>query len=164
MGILLQRATRPSNRIAFYRTGNAMAELRCIVYLSTACTLMSVAQLEALLIESRELNLKNAITGVLLYSDGNFMQYFEGPAQAVLDTYARIKASQQHKDIIELMHEPILRRNFEDWLMGFAVPHPGELMALFHARWGAPGSGSPADLSATPGIALLHDFWRRSAH
>jgi hypothetical protein len=61
---------------------------------------------------------------VLLYCDGNFMQYFEGEEDAVVETFARIRASESHYQLNELMNQPILERGFGDWTMGFSRPSP----------------------------------------
>ena len=70
-----------------------MPDLQTIAYVSTAIRLLSVAELETLLVTARDLNLQNSVTGVLLYSGGNFMQCFEGRQPAVHETYERIRSS-----------------------------------------------------------------------
>jgi hypothetical protein len=65
---------------------------------------MGAPDLEFLLVESHQLKRRNDVIGVLLHRDGKFMQRFEGPEQAVAETYERIRASRRHKDLIELMN------------------------------------------------------------
>ncbi len=139
-----------------------MSDLRAIVYVSTAIQLMSVSQLESLLLVARGLNLEDAVTGVLLYSDGNFMQYFEGSEESVRVTYERIRASRQHKDIIEILSERVAQRSFPDWQMGFAQPTQSELLALSTARWQSMAVEAPGSSAISPGLALLQDFWKRA--
>jgi hypothetical protein len=139
-----------------------MSDLRAIVYVSTATQLMSVSQLESLLVEARDLNRKSAITGVLLYNDGNFIQYFEGSVEAVRITYERIQSSRSHKGIIELMNERIAHRNFADWQMGFAQPTQSELLALSTARWQCMESEGHGSMGKSPGLSLLQGFWKRA--
>ena len=79
---------------------HAMPDLCAIAYDSSATRLLSVAELETLLVTARDLNLQSSVTGVLLYGSGIFMQCFEGPQPAVHETYERIRASRQHTDII----------------------------------------------------------------
>jgi len=139
-----------------------MIDLHGIAYVSTATAAMTVAELEALLLEIRQLNEVHAITGVLLYSDGNFMQYIEGPAQPLQAAYARIGASRRHTDIIEIFNRPVRARTFSGWHMGFAQPARSELMALSTAQWQtATDEISDADASA-PGLLLLKGFWERA--
>jgi hypothetical protein len=123
---------------------------------------MTVPQLESLLIEARDLNLRSSVTGVLLYSDGNFMQCFEGPEQSMRETYERIRASRKHRDMIEMLNERVDVRSFADWQMGFAQPTQSELLALSTARWERTDDPIRGSLSASPGLLLLQSFWRHA--
>ena len=58
---------------------HALPDLRAIAYVSSATRLLSVAELETLLVTARDLNLQSSVTGVLLYGSGIFMPFFEGP-------------------------------------------------------------------------------------
>lgn len=140
-----------------------MDALRCIVYVSSAVKLMSEAELEALLVEARDLNLESHTTGVLLYAEGTFFQYFEGSDEAVALTYRRIKDSRRHTGIVELMNERIEERCFADWQMGFAHAMHSEVIVLSTARWQGRVDASPAAAGNCAGLALLLDFWSRSA-
>ena len=130
-----------------------------IVYVSTATHLLSPAELEALLTDVRQRNKETGITGVLLYNDGNFMQYFEGPAPAVDTIFARIKASSQHKDIIELMREPIAQRLFPSWYMGLTHPSQSEMLTMSTAQWPLTTGALDAASPANQGLSLLKSFW-----
>lgn len=136
-----------------------MSALRAIAYVSSATSRMTVPELETLLVEARQLNLQSSVTGVLLYNDGNFMQYFEGSEQAVSITYERIRSSRRHKGIIELLNTRIDHRNFPDWQMGFAQPTQSELLALSTARWKASADEATGSLPTSPGMVLLRGFW-----
>ena len=126
--------------------------MRAIAYVSAASWNLLDKQIERIVAESRRLNALNGITGVLLYCDGNFMQYLEGEEEAVLETFARIRASESHYQINELMNQPILEREFGDWTMGFSRPTPEEFVELAAARWkGTAQTG--------PGASLLRSFW-----
>lgn len=136
-----------------------MPQLHTIVYVSTANHLLSEIELEALLSESRALNFQNSITGVLLYNDGNFMQCFEGAPQAVAETYERIVNSHQHKDIIELMNEPIACRSFADWQMGFVHSTRSDILRLALDNWRQHLIGESAEVSSSlKGLSLLQNF------
>ena len=123
---------------------------------------MTVPQVESLLVEARGLNLESAVTGVLLYSDGNFMQYFEGSDDSMRVTYERIRASRRHKNIIEILNERVTQRSFPDWQMGFAQPTQSELLALSTARWQSMAGEAPGSSAISPALALLQDFWKRA--
>ena len=139
-----------------------MSDLRAIVYVSTATQRMTELELASLLIEARDLNLESGVTGVVLHDDGNFMQYFEGSDEAVRATYERIRASQRHRNIIELLNECIAQRSFPDWTMGFAQPTQSELLALSTARWQSMEGEAPGSYASSPGLSLLRGFWRRA--
>jgi hypothetical protein len=136
-----------------------MHSLRVIVYVSTATHLFSETELEALLRDARQRNRDAGVTGVLLYNDGNFMQYFEGPELAVDATFARIKASSRHKNIIELMREPIAERLFPSWHMGLTHPSKSEMLTLSTAQWPLTTGTQDAASAANQGLSLLKTFW-----
>jgi hypothetical protein len=138
------------------------APMRSIVYVSSATHELTTQELEDLLVEARELNRVNGITGVLLHSDGNFMQYFEGTRDAVDETYLRIIASSKHKDLIELMNGPIAERRFGAWKMGLAQPTRSELSALSTAQWRQRCAGASSGGVQSVGFELLQKFWQRA--
>jgi hypothetical protein len=95
--------------------------MKNIVYVSTAVKLMHENQLLDILHNSRLHNAALNISGVLLYSNGTFIQVLEGRDTVIDALYARIQADQRHKNIITLIDEPIIEKSFGKWLMGFAV-------------------------------------------
>ena len=95
--------------------------MKNIVYVSTAVTLMHENQLFDILHNSRLHNEALGITGILLYSEGTFIQVLEGKDNIINALYARIKADQRHKDVVTLIDEPISEKSFAKWLMGFAI-------------------------------------------
>lgn len=139
-----------------------MSDLRAIVYVSSATELMSLPELEVLLTKARTLNVENSVTGVLLYSDGNFMQYLEGSEEALRITYARILASKQHHGVIQILNEPIAERSFPDWDMGLAKSSKSELLALSTARWQSLESEAAGSSATSSGLKLLRSFWQRA--
>lgn len=90
-----------------------------IVYASSAVRLFSRKELVELLDYSREMNVENDITGLLLYRGGNFIQVIEGENDAVMQLYKNIKVDPRHKDVTLLSKDPINKRQFPDWRMGF---------------------------------------------
>jgi len=98
--------------------------MHAIAYVSAASWNLLDEQVEHIVAESRRLNALNGVTGVLLYCDGNFMQYIEGEEDAVVETFVRIRASESHCQLNELMNQPILEREFGDWAMASRAPVP----------------------------------------
>lgn len=134
-----------------------MEALKCIVYASNALLPMTDDALEGLLIEARALNAESGVSGVLLCSDQNFFQCFEGGSAAVDVTWARIRQSRQHKDIHELMNEEISLCTFPGWEMGFRRTVTSELLALSTAHWDRMSRGVSSGEAA--GFQLLQRFW-----
>ncbi|MFA6245766.1 MAG: BLUF domain-containing protein [Mucilaginibacter sp.] len=95
--------------------------MKNIVYISTAVKLMHENQLLDILHNARQHNAALNISGVLLYSEGTFIQVLEGKDSVIDALYSRIQADQRHKNVIKLIDEPIAEKSFSQWLMGFAV-------------------------------------------
>jgi len=97
--------------------GGTRTGLGVIVYISKASRPVTHDDLTHLLGHARQRNEKEGITGVLLYADGSFMQYLEGPADALMRVYAVIKPHPLHFGLIDLVREPISARVFTEWSM-----------------------------------------------
>lgn len=98
---------------------NVVEDLSALVYLSSSSATMNDTSLEALLHQARSDNAANEITGILIYDDGNFIQYFEGPESAVLELFDKIKVDTRHTSVTRLDYAKIDARVFGDWWMGF---------------------------------------------
>ena len=129
-------------------------DLHCIAYVSSAKAAMSPPQLEKLLRDARLNNSTRAVTGVLLYAQGNFMQVLEGSRDRVTDTFRRIRHSRLHGGIIELANEAVQFRQFEGWSMAYCGATWENLMQ-FQAAF-------QPDASASGGVDLLKQFWSGS--
>lgn len=90
-----------------------------IVYLSAASHRLGDDELRAILSTSRSNNRERGITGMLLYSDGAFIQALEGHEPEVKALYNTIERDPRHGRIITLLDGPIDARNFPQWEMGF---------------------------------------------
>lgn len=98
-----------------------MSELSHYFYFSSAKKLMDQPDLEFLLSQARRNNAAEDLTGLLLYNDGCFVQYFEGPPAAVTGLIARLQRDQRHHHMIRMTEGPVEDRSFADWSMGFAT-------------------------------------------
>lgn len=132
-----------------------------IAYVSTAVHPPTRFDLECLLVDARSFNVRAGVTGALLLHEVTFFQYFEGLQDQVEEVYGRIKRSRLHRDIVELLHAPVPRRQFDGWHMGFVQAPHGTLLELANARWSAQAATVTAS-SVNDGVALLMDFWRRA--
>ena len=89
------------------------------IYLSNAVTLMDSAALSTLLDSCKRNNESHGITGLLVYSDGNFMQVLEGERAVVESTYQRICEDGRHHHVMRMIDEPIRERHFRNFAMAF---------------------------------------------
>ncbi|MCE9644997.1 MAG: BLUF domain-containing protein [Chloroflexi bacterium] len=90
-----------------------------LIYVSTSVKLLNDQELLDILKVSRENNLSGAVTGLLLYKGGNFMQVLEGEEAVVTALYEKIKADPRHKDVSIISKEQIQARQFHAWEMAF---------------------------------------------
>jgi Sensors of blue-light using FAD len=132
--------------------------LECIVYVSSAVGRLADADLEAVLAKSRRRNQDQHVTGALLYHEGSFIQYFEGPPNGVADVYGHIRRSPLHCNIIELERTPVRERQFPAWLMGFTRAPKSTVLRLSGASWHS--AVHDAKQSRSEGMDLLLAFWR----
>jgi hypothetical protein len=70
---------------------------------------------------ARSRNAENDVTGVLLYSDGTFIQVLEGEADNVDQVFESISNDKRHKNLIKLVDSNLHKKHFPDWNMGFAA-------------------------------------------
>ena len=72
-----------------------------------------------LLVQARANNERKAITGMLLYKDGRFIQLLEGHEKQVQDSFERIRKDDRHTAVELLWLRYVQYRDFPDWTMGF---------------------------------------------
>ena len=74
--------------------------------------------LNGLLIDSRENNQKNNITGSLICRADIYLQMLEGPEEKVLKTFDKIKKDDRHLEVeVLLIERDIEDRLFPNWAM-----------------------------------------------
>lgn len=93
--------------------------LEHLAYISHAAAGMSKERIRAILEQSRRNNVAQRITGHLQCHGGCFFQILEGPAPALDELLARLRADPRHADLRVLYRESLDRRQFADWSMGF---------------------------------------------
>ena len=136
--------------------------LTALAYVSSATHLLSEDELERLLETARQRNRIHEVTGVLLYNDGSFLQYIEGPPRGLAVVFQHIRQASQHQDIIELLDAPVAERIFPDWLMGFSQPTRAELLSMSQASWQSSFDEIKSQEAKSPGLTLLTGFWQRA--
>ena len=90
-----------------------------LTYVSSARSPFLPAELREILVKSRTHNTQQAITGLLLYKDGNIMQVLEGEETPVRTLYAKIAQDPRHHGLLILLQTPQVARHFPNWAMGF---------------------------------------------
>jgi hypothetical protein len=136
-----------------------------LVYVSTSVKLFSDTELEGILQESRAWNKDFGITGLLLYKEGNFMQFLEGPKETVLKLLGRIKTDPRHHSMIIINQQENAQRHFESWSMGFERIPSGreEAPAGFTDLWELPFSSDEFLSDPTRCLKFLMSF-RHQVH
>lgn len=94
-------------------------QLSALIYSSDAVGAVGDAELDEILVQARERNERLRITGILLYRDGRFVQYLEGPAEAVREVFASIATDPRHERVRVLLDTPVESRRFTSWTMGY---------------------------------------------
>jgi len=93
--------------------------MRSITYVSSARVAFSEAELEELLVEVRTWNADHDLTGMMLYSDGNFIQSLEGAQDDVEVAFGRITTDPRHHGILVMLDQEVDGRSFPAQTMGY---------------------------------------------
>jgi hypothetical protein len=127
-----------------------------LTYASRANDGVTPDALTAILKRSRANNLDCGVTGVLVFSDGIFLQVLEGGRNAVSALYNHIAQDKRHRDVVLLGYEEIDERRFSGWAMGQANLHrlnPGVLL-----KYSERALLDPFALSGKAAIALFEEL------
>lgn len=89
-----------------------------LVYVSVRKSSCTEEEIQKILASCKKNNAGLDITGVLLYSDTNFVQYLEGEYKQIIGLYDKIKTDDRHKNFVLITSSPILERSFPSWQMG----------------------------------------------
>ncbi|WP_405371930.1 MULTISPECIES: BLUF domain-containing protein [unclassified Microbacterium] len=133
--------------------------LLSLVYASRAAIPFDHARLVELLAQSRENNARREVTGMLVYSEPDFIQILEGPSDSVRSLLAIIADDGRHTDVRVLLEETIAERRFAAWSMGYEPSDPADAIA---APQGAAATGIGSDDPAVSSRAVddLGDWFR----
>ena len=93
-----------------------------ILYSSVATKPMNDKDLADLMLVARRNNQQQAITGLMLYHHGSFMQIIEGDEYRVKQLFEKkIYSDPRHRNITVYIDCEIEQRTFPDWSMGFLL-------------------------------------------
>jgi hypothetical protein len=90
-----------------------------LCYASTATRELSRNDLLEILTYARKRNAEDAITGLLLFHGGHFLQVLEGDAEKVRACFKRICDDNRHTQITLLFEELVSPAQYPDWSIGF---------------------------------------------
>jgi len=93
--------------------------LYCLVYTSVSSQKMSDDDLKEILKRSRIKNQKANVTGMLLYLDPYFIQVLEGEQETIDRIFDTISQDVRHRKVSIIYKQPLDKRYFSNWSMGF---------------------------------------------
>lgn len=103
-----------------------------LIYISSATSWPAENDLKRLPEQARARNLRQNITGMLVYSNATYMQVLEGESHDVHEIFDAIRIDPRNNGIVKLLAASISQRNFPNWSMGFkelekdnGAPPPG---------------------------------------
>jgi hypothetical protein len=129
--------------------------VRCL-YASRATKPLGETSLEGILKQSRKNNPKNGITGMLLFSNGIFVQVIEGGRTEVSRLMTTIIRDERNIDVEVLSFSEIAERRFGNWNMGqvnLTTINPALLL-----KYSEKAELNPFCCSADATMALLCDI------
>jgi methanogenic corrinoid protein MtbC1 len=97
------------------------SELSSLVYRSRSVAPLSDYDLYELVQAAQSRNEAESVTGLMLYDDGRFYQWLEGPPENIARLMRSIKSDPRHTDIEILSDKPAFIRQFGDWSMRLAT-------------------------------------------
>jgi hypothetical protein len=92
-----------------------------VIYSSAATVPFSESDLSALLLRARANNARLAVTGLLLYHEGSFLQALEGEQAALESLFLTITGDKRHDHILKLLARDVEGEHFAGWQMGFVA-------------------------------------------
>lgn len=104
-----------------------MSTLIHLIYSSAATRQIHDDEIIKLLENARAKNARLGITGMLLFQNGSFFQILEGSPEAVDQLYHEIEQDDRHTKEVIIIREPIPKRSFGEWTMGYSKISPQEL-------------------------------------
>jgi len=89
------------------------------VYMSTAVGVLRAEELDRIYLRAKSANSREAITGLMLFYGGVFLQVLEGPAAGVTSLMERIRRDRRHANLVVLESGAVDTRSFHQSPMHF---------------------------------------------
>ncbi len=90
-----------------------------ISYVSTASSELTDSDIRSLFNFVNDFNNKEGITGILIFSNGNFFQILEGEQKIVSLVFEKIKKDIRHHSIIKMLDKEITTSSFFGYTSSF---------------------------------------------
>jgi len=126
--------------------------MREIIYESTAAKGLSSEEVFRIVYRSKQSNIRNGLSGFLVYSQGRFLQLLEGDDLALRKTLNVIEQDLRHRDFRVISERPINAPSFPDWHMRRVADSNCEIARTDVAK--ALGGAIPSHVDAA-----LHEFF-----
>lgn len=113
-------------------------------------------EVDAIVDWSQRRNADLDVTGALVFTERNFAQYLEGPAEAVDDLMRSIGRDPRHRDIRPIFRRQQPQRLFDTWALAYAGPSTfvaGHVLSVVEA-----GEGPASQKAADRLVAILRQF------
>jgi hypothetical protein len=99
--------------------------LRSILYVSSSAFVYSSEQeprLHELVQQSQAWNQSVGITGALVCTERNFVQFIEGPSDAISDLFGKLCLDRRHTRITVIQDTKANNRHFANWSLAYSGP------------------------------------------
>ena len=90
-----------------------------ISYVSSVNPNLTENDIQEVLNYTRNWNNDNGITGILLYSDGNFFQVLEGEKEILKSLLSRIVKDERHYNVMIIFEKEVSQTAFDDYQSDF---------------------------------------------
>lgn len=109
--------------------------LRAVGYISQATLPWDRTAFESMVEKAAAFNVQAGVTGVLFFDGLRYLQHLEGPEDGLSVAYQRIRASEEHTEVMELARGTVGRRLLPYWSMRWLLADPSHLKAMVKADW-----------------------------
>lgn len=135
-----------------------------LLYVSRATRPMSHVQLEYLVAQWRRNNEPLGVTGLLLYSDGSFMQLLEGEQDVLERVFQQIREDDGHTAVKQMILQPVQERLFPHWRMGLLNLSNDREIDRNQLEWLLRHLGHPSSKHnrTADALALMKDFGKQT--
>lgn len=137
------------------------AELAQLIYRSVAAWPLAQHELKDLLEQAQMRNQREGLSGLLVYQQGRFVQWLEGPPQPLHQVWLAIQRDARHVEVERLTTPHLRHRLFPDWRMLFSSDQGGHLfgqLELPEESLRALRSSDGDAAAVVQGLALWHQL------